>query len=62
MINIIKNPSTRVDAVFKQVGDDLYVKFIRTDEALGTSHWEMFLDPIDLEHLIATLIEQQAGS
>jgi hypothetical protein len=59
MINITKNVSTRVDASFARHGDLLMVKFVRTDDDLGTSTWEMSFDDIDLEHFIATLIEHQ---
>jgi hypothetical protein len=59
MINITKTSNTRVDAHFSRHGDLLMVKFVRTDDDLGTSTWEMSFDAVDLEHFIATLIEHQ---
>ncbi len=59
MINITKSACTRVDAEFTRCGDLLMVKFVRNDRDLGTSTWEMSFDDTDLEHFIATLIEQQ---
>jgi len=59
MINITKSACTRVDAEFRRHGDLLMVKFVRTDDDLGTSTWEMSFDAVDLEHFISILIEQQ---
>lgn len=59
MINITKSACSRVDAEFARHGNMLMVKFVRQDDDLGTSTWEMAFDDIDLEHFIATLIEHQ---
>jgi hypothetical protein len=59
MINITKTANSRVDAEFYRHGDQLTVKFRRTDDDLGTSTWEMSFDEVDLEHFICVLTEHQ---
>lgn len=59
MINITKSSCSRVDASFYRHDNLLMVRFVRSDDDLGTSTWEMSFDDTDLEHFIATLIEHQ---
>lgn len=57
MINISKHNNSRVDLEVSEYGEFVYLKFIRTDADTGSSNFTLVLDPIDLEHFIATLIE-----
>lgn len=59
MINITKTANSRVDATFSRHGNLLMVKFVRTDDDLGTSTWDMSFDDIDLEHFICVLEEHK---
>jgi hypothetical protein len=59
MINITKTAHSRVDAEFTRSGDQLFVKFLRTDRDLGVSTWSMAFDDADLEHFICVLEEHK---
>lgn len=57
MINLSKHSDSRVDLEISEFEDFVYLKFVRTDADTGTSNFTLVLDPVDLEHFIATLIE-----
>lgn len=58
-MNLTKNDNSRVEIEGIWYNDQLFVKLTRIDKDLGTSHFDIALDDIDLEHFISTLIEFQ---
>jgi len=57
MINLSKHSDSRVDLEVSNFEEYTYLKFVRSDSDTGSSHFTLVLDPVDLEHFIATLIE-----
>jgi len=58
-MNITKHDTSRVDLEAQWYADQLFVTFARTEAGEDLNHFTLVLDDIDLEHLIATLIEFQ---
>lgn len=58
-MNLTKHDSTRVDMESQWYADQLFITLARSDAGFELSHFTLVLDDIDLEHLIASLIELQ---
>lgn len=58
-MNLTKHDTTCVDIEGQWYQDQLFITLARSEAGNDLSHFTLTLDDIDLEHLIATLIEFQ---